>query len=167
MSDHFTKLPAIIEEIMLRHHKTMWLIVKFLKSKRFKTDPSSFYGEEHFTRRTRINIQIMHDNDYIEMGIGAGDERGERFHIITTEKVAIVFKSRRYPNVLKFFSKLDKDSFPENLQHVRFNFIPWRAKIETPSLDMENLKIELKFRVMHQFDRSDTPMFRPGPGGVL
>jgi len=149
MDDRYTILPQALQKILRDHNETAWRLSRFLKKSGAKVDPF-YWLKEQFMRRTSLDLRIMHDNDYVEMGPHSDDPEGKLFTVFTTERLSLNFTPGKYYRVIKFLEDFSKKNVPENLRHVKLDFYSWQRKIKIPSMDNKNLSMPLVFSIYHR-----------------
>jgi len=167
MNAYCTQLPESLEKTLIDHNETMWEIAKFLHKNGIKPD-GYWIGKDFYTRVTRMSLELRHDNDYIEMGIGDADPEGKMFHIITKGGIEVSFPGQNMKKVLEFLENLShKENWPKHLSHVWLNLDSWNVELKAKCTDQGKLEIFLKFDIRHFFTRSTPPIICPPAGGVV
>ena len=160
MNENYTKLPSTIKKIMKHHAYSVFKISEWLKSLGCKL--SWYYeGLEKLERRTRINIQIEHTDDYIDCGRGYDNPDGKMFDITTTEEIEINFPVHLLRSIVMSLEKLSDHKIKvEGLENVYLSFFDWERKLEanwyqvSKAADLTDddpvLKMILKFDIYHK-----------------
>lgn len=150
-----TSLPYFLRKVTDKHNRTIWYLSQYLKKRGITLEPG-YWEKEQYMRRTHINLKIMHDNDYIEVGPSIADPEGVMFNVFTIEKTSVKFPAKLYTETIKILQNLsDKllegcDDIPKRLHPIRFDFFSWTRDLESSGLDDKNLELRIVFKVYHK-----------------
>jgi len=159
---NYTKLPPTIVKI---HREHFCMVAKvFMWLSKIGCKPPFVYSpkkgikhlREQLMSRTNFEIEIRHDNDYIEMGPGVDDPYGHRFHIITPLHVNVTFKPEDILSVTQQLELFSEKKLPINIQldKVYLNFYIYNRKLKSDALNFSatygiKLAYDLDFEVKH------------------
>ena len=160
--NNLTRLPLTITKIHRQHFYTTAEIFMWLNEIGCKTpwmyspEKGLKYLREELMYKTSFEIEIRHDNDYIEMGPTTDDPHGMMFHVITPLYVDVEYKPENILYVtqsLELFSE-KKLLINKKLDKVSLDFFSWERKIEINDAHSSTrfgikLTYTLKFEIRH------------------
>lgn len=159
---NYTVIPPTIAKIHRQHFCTAAKIELWLNQIRCETLHTSYARKgikslcKELTKKTRFEIEVRHDNDYIEIGPNINDPKGEMFYIITPFRVAAKFKPENMLYVTQQLELFSKRDLPINikLDKVSLSFYSHQRKIECGDLGCSarygiKLAYDLKFEIKH------------------